>query len=68
MNNSELKTVYVSYTEGDDDFMIVGEDYKEVLKHLCLFLNDQENFPYRFSLKLSDAQRWVSDKTAEVQS
>jgi hypothetical protein len=46
-----MKEVYISYTEGDDDFRIVGEDYKEVLEYLCLFLNDQMNFPYRFSLK-----------------
>lgn len=46
-----MKEIYISYTEGDDDFRIVGEDYKEVLEHLCLFLNDQLNFPYRFSLK-----------------
>ena len=46
-----MKEVYISYTEGDDDFRIVGEDYKEVLEYLCLFLNDQMNFPYRFSLE-----------------
>ena len=52
-----MREVYISYTEaGDnfddrDDFRIVGEDYKEVLEYLCLFLNDQMNFPYRFSLK-----------------
>ena len=46
-----MKEVYISYTEGDDDFRIVGDDYKEVLEHLCLFLNDQHSFPYRFSLE-----------------
>ena len=49
--NDTMKQVFISYTEGDDDFRIVGKDYEEVLKYLCLFLNDQENFPYRFGLK-----------------
>ena len=51
-----MKEIFISYTEGDDDFKIVGEDYKEVLEHLCLFLNDQMNFPYRFSLKPIDKE------------
>ena len=46
-----MKEVYISYTEGDDDFRIVGDDYKEVLEHLCMFLNDQLNFPYTFSME-----------------
>jgi hypothetical protein len=46
-----MKQVFISYTEGVDDFRIMGDNYQEVLKNLCLFLNDQENFPYRFSLK-----------------
>ena len=45
-----MREIYISYTEGEDDFRIVGDDYKEVLEHLCLFLNDQMNFPYQFSL------------------
>jgi hypothetical protein len=52
---SDLKQVFISYTEGDDDFRIVGKDYKEVLKYLCLFLNDQSNFPYRFTLNKEEA-------------
>jgi len=51
-----MKQVFISYTEGDDDFRIVGEDYKEVLKHLCLFLNDQNNFPYRFGLTFEETK------------
>jgi len=46
-----MKQVFISYTEGDDDFRIVGKDYQEVLKHLCVFLNDQLNFPYQFSME-----------------
>lgn len=52
-----MKQIFISYTEaGDnfdaqDDFRIIGDDYEEVLKNLCLFLNDQENFPYRFGFK-----------------
>ena len=49
-----MKEVFVSYTEGDDDFRIVGENYEEVLKYLCLFLNDQHNFPYRFGLTFEE--------------
>jgi hypothetical protein len=49
--NDKFKKVFISYTEGDDDFMIIGNDYKEVLDNLCLFLNDQMNFPYSFSTK-----------------
>ena len=51
-----MKEIFISYTEAgndvdaQDDFRIVGDDYKEVLEHLCLFLNDQMNFPYQFSL------------------
>ena len=48
--SEEMKQVFISYTEGDDDFRIVGKDYEEVLKYLCLFLNDQLNFPYTFSM------------------
>ena len=46
-----MKQVFISYTEGDDDFRIVGKDHEEVLKYLCLFLNDQLNFPYTFSME-----------------
>ena len=46
-----MKQVFISYTEGDDDFRIVGDNYKQVLQHLCLFLNDQLDFPYRFNLE-----------------
>ena len=49
--SEELKQVFISYTEGDDDFRIVGKDHEEVLKYLCLFLNDQLNFPYTFSME-----------------
>jgi hypothetical protein len=49
-----MKEVFISFIgdrDGeDDDFRIVGDDYEEVLKHLCLFLNDQLNFPYQFSM------------------
>jgi hypothetical protein len=51
-----MKQVFVSYTEGDDDFRIVGKDYEEVLKYLCLFLNDQDNFPYRFGLTFGEVK------------
>lgn len=50
-----MKEVFVSFVgdrDGeDDDFRIVGKDYEEVLKYLCLFLNDQLNFPYTFSME-----------------
>jgi hypothetical protein len=52
-----MKELFISYTEAgndvdaQDDFRIVGDDYKEVLERLCLFLNDQSNFPYRFGFK-----------------
>tara|TARA_R110000822_G_scaffold292265_1_gene414257 strand:- start:117 stop:302 length:186 start_codon:yes stop_codon:yes gene_type:complete len=52
-----MKEIFISYTEAgndvdaQDDFRIVGDDYKEVLERLCLFLNDQSNFPYRLGFK-----------------
>jgi hypothetical protein len=53
-----MKEVFVSFVgdrDGeDDDFRIVGKDYEEVLKYLCLFLNDQHNFPYRFGLTFEE--------------
>ena len=56
-----MKEVFISYTEGDDDFRIVGDDYKQVLERLCLFLNDQTNFPYRFSLE-PPQKEWTAEK------
>ena len=50
-----MKQVFISFVgdrdEDNDDFRIVGDTYEDVLKHLCLFLNDQHNFNYQFSMK-----------------
>ena len=58
-----MKQVFISYTEGDDDFRIVGKDYEEVLKYLCLFLNDQLNFPYAFSMGYKPKEKSNENKT-----
>ena len=46
-----MKTLIISYTDGDYKFKIEGKDYEELLDKLCDFLNGELDFPYTFSIE-----------------